>query len=435
MDASHPSRPLGRIMTALCAAVVLFAGAINVAGAQTLPASATTATANAALDQVIAQASPSPAPPAGGTKAPPTPNNPAPANGGGQSTIPARPLPPLSHLPIIDFVATFTQPAYYGSRPGPGVPVTGPTNQYDPLDVGGSVRIPITRKFNLIFDRVTEGTLNQPLECVIQPGVPGGVAARACPSDSRDVLLQYHATYAFDRFVTLDVGDSFRHRIWTNGGNGTSTVPYLCNNNGQSTGPNCTVSSTEHHFGYAGLSYTTKPFRNYWNSVFVFTGTLDRQNVDHHVGMVCSAALIASLHQAANQLTCPNGNGNVGYFDENPSQSQYYETTQGVSWILPVDARHGVTFLLNERWGALNFYENPGIIGNFGTTTGEPYRWNSALTYQLSKRFSPGFTLAMRHSDFHSIPQGTPFVAPNAIHVGSWDLIGTFHVDTNTFFH
>ena len=32
-------------------------------------------------------------------------------------------------------------------------------------------------------------------------------------------------------------------------------------------------------------------------------------------------------------------------------------------------------------------------------------------------------------------PQGTPFVAPNAIHVGSWDLIGTFHVDTNTFFH
>ncbi len=64
-----------------------------------------------------------------------------------------------------------------------------------------------------------------------------------------------------------------------------------------------------------------------------------------------------------------------------------------------------------------------------------PYRWNSALTLQLSKRFSPGFTLAMRHSDFHSVPQGTPFVAPNAIHVGSWDLIGTFHVDTNTFFH
>jgi hypothetical protein len=169
--------------------------------------------------------------------------------------------------------------------------------------------------------------------------------------------------------------------------------------------------------------------------VFVFTETLDRQNIDHHVGMVCSAALIASLHQAANQLTCPNGNGNVGYYDENPSQSQYYETTQGVSWILPVDPRHGVSFLANERWGALNFYENPGIFGNFGTTIGEPYRWNSALTLQLSKRFSPGFTLAMRHSDFHSVPQGTPFVAPNAIHVGSWDLIGTFHVDTNTFFH
>ncbi|MDQ6942101.1 MAG: hypothetical protein M3169_06240, partial [Candidatus Eremiobacteraeota bacterium] len=64
MDASHPSRPLGRIMTALCAAVVLFAGAINVAGAQTLPAAdttATTATANDASPAVVAQASPSPA--------------------------------------------------------------------------------------------------------------------------------------------------------------------------------------------------------------------------------------------------------------------------------------------------------------------------------------------------------------------------------------
>ena len=439
MDASHPSRPLGRIMTALCAAVVLFAGAVNAAGAQTLPPATTTATANAALDQVIAQASPSPAPPAGGTRRPSTPNNPQPANGGGQSTTAARPLPPLSHLPIIDFVVTYTQPAYYGNHQDGVVsaanPVGGPTNMYDPLDLGGTVRIPITRKFNLLFDRVTEGTLNQPLECVLQAGAPGGAAARICPSATRDILLQYHATYAFDRYVTLDVGDSFRHRIWNNGASGVSTVPYLCNNNGQSTGANCTVSSTEHHFGYAGLTYTTKPFRNYWNSVFVFTETLDRQNVDHHVAMVCSNTLIGTLHQAASQLTCPNGNGNVGYYDENPSQSQYYETTQGVSWILPVDPRHGVTFLLNERWGALNFYENPGIIGNFGTTTGEPYRWNSALTYQLSKRFSPGFTLAMRHSDFHSVPQGTPFVAPNAIHVGSWDLIGTFHVDTNTFFH
>ncbi|HEY0381085.1 MAG TPA: hypothetical protein VGC72_02690 [Candidatus Elarobacter sp.] len=441
MDASHPSRPLGRIVTALCAAIVLFAGAINVAGAQTLPAAETTATVNAALDAaapaVVAQASPSPkpAPPAGGTQTPRTPNNPAPPNSGGSPQTPVRPLPPLSHLPIIDFVATFTQPAYYGSRPGPGVPPTGPTNQYDPLDLGGTVRIPVTRKFNLFFDRITEGTLNQPLECVIQPAVPGGAAARACPSDSRDILLQYHATYAFDRFLALDVGESFRHRIWTNGGNGTSTVPYLCNNNGQSTGANCSVSSTEHHFGYASFIYTTKPVKNWWNSTFVFTETVERQNVDHHVGMVCSALLIASLHQAASQLTCPNGNGNVGYYDENPSQSAYFETTQGISWILPVDPRHGVSFLLNERWGALNFYENPAIIGNFGTTTGVPYRWNSALTYQLSKRFSPGFTLALRHSDFHSVPQGTPFVAPNAIHVGSWDVIGTFHVDTNTFFH
>jgi hypothetical protein len=270
---------------------------------------------------------------------------------------------------------------------------------------------------------------------VLQPAVPGGAAARICPSDSRDIILQYHATYAFDRFVTMDVGDSFRHRIWTNGGNGVSTVPYLCNNGGRSTGPNCTVSSTEHHFGYLGFTYTTKPWKDLWNSVFALSETVDHQNVDHHVGMVCSAALIASLHRAASQLSCPNGNGNVGYYDENPSTSAYWETTQGITWILPVDIKHGVTLSVNERWGALNFYENPGIFGNFGTTIGEPYRWTSANAITLSKRFSPGFTLAMRHQDYHSVPQGTPFVAPNAIHVGSWDIVGTFHLDTNTWFH
>ena len=336
---------------------------------------------------------------------------------GGTVTTPVRPLPPLSHLPIIDFVLTYTQPAYYGSNAN--------LKGYDPIDLGGTVRIPVTRKLNLFFDRITEGTIHQPLECVIQP--PGGAV---CPNNSRDIILQYHGTYAFDRFVSLDVGDSFRHRIWNSNGSGVSTVPFLCNNNGQSTGPNCTVSSTEHHFGYVGVNYTTKPWKELLRSTFVFSLTGDAQNVDHHVAIVCSAA---SRLLGANCTELVNGQ--VGYIDQNPRQSVYYETTQGVSMIVPVDPKHGTSLLLNERWGALNFYENAGFSGTTAGAISAPYRWNSSLTYQLSKRFSPGFTLAMRHSDLHSIPQGAPFLFPNAIHVGSWDVIGTFHVDTNTFFH
>jgi hypothetical protein len=432
-----PSHLKASIGAAFAAAALIFAATAG-AQAQTV-APATVAAATADSTPVVAQATPNPAAsPAGQTNPRPGSNPAGPNPGAGQAPAPPRPAAapaPLGHFPIIDIVTTYTQPNYYGNRNA--LPVTGlsPVNRYDPVDVGGTVRIPITRKFNLLFDRITEGTVNQPLDCILQPGAPGGVAARVCPSDTRDIILQYHATYAFDRFWTLDVGDSFRHRIWTNGGNGVSTVPYLCNNNGQSTGANCTVSSTEHHFGYAGLSYTTRPWHDLWNSVFVLQETLDHQNVDHHVGMVCSAALRASLGPAVTQLSCPNGNGNVGYYDENPNTSAYWETTQGVTWILPVDPKHGTTFSLNERWGALNFYENPGIFGAFGTTIGEPYRWTSAMAMTLSKRFSPGFTLALRHQDYHSVPQGTPFVAPNAIHVGSWDLLGTFHVDTNTWFH
>jgi hypothetical protein len=438
-DPAHLSASIGqgiaRIGVAAFAAAALIISVASGAYAQT----------TAPADQTVTPAAPAPA--AG--PAVPAPDKPivaAPVSDPviAQGTPPARrpapkPTPFRAWYPVIDVVVTFTQPAYYGNRNA--VPTTGlsPVNLYDPLDVGGTVRIPVTPKLNFLFDRITEGTINQPLECVLQaaaPNPPGLPAARVCPSDSRDIILQYHGTYAFDRFVTLDVGDSFRHRIWTNGGNGVSTVPYLCNNSGRSTGPNCTVSSTEHHYGYAGLTYTTKPWKELWNSVFALTETVGRQNIDHHVGMVCSAALVGALNAAGagSQLTCPNGNGNVGYYDENPRQSQYWTTTQGITWLLPLDVRRGVTLSVNERWGTLNWYENPTILPTFGTTIGEPYRWNSANAIQLSKRFSPGFTLAMRHQDYHSVPQGTPFAPPNAIHVGSWDVIGTFHFDSKTWF-
>lgn len=430
MDASHPSRLSIRIVTALCAAIVLFTGSINVAGAQTAPAdvpaavapapAAPAAVAPAAADPiVVAQASPKPAPPAGGTATPRTPTNPAPPPSGGTAPTPVRPLPPLSHLPIIDFVVTFTQPAYYSSTPAVQAAIpSGGVNQlpaYDPIDLGGTVRIPVTRKLNLFFDRITNGPINQPLERSFLGPTPGTVVN--FPRDTRDVILQYHATYAFDRFVSMDVGNSFRHRIWATapGPNGTlntiSAQPFPY-----------TLASQEHHFSYLGFTYTAKPWKEFLRSTFVFSETLDVQNVDHNVAILCTAAMIAgSLNQCAGRL--PN---QVGYLDENPGKAKYYETTQGISWIVPVDPRRGVSFLMNERWGYLNFYEN----------TPQPYRWTTAFVTQLSKRFSPGFTLAMRHTDYHSSPtQGTPFTAPNVIHVGSWDLIGTFHVDTNTFFH
>jgi len=378
-----------RVATALCAAVALFAGAAAVASAQATPAPG--------------------ASPAGQTRPGPgsNPGNPNPA--GGQNSAPAA-APPLGHMPIIDFVATFTQPAYYGSNSN--------IKNYDPADLGGTVRFPITRKFSLYFDRLTEGTLNQPLDCFRIQAAHGELD---CPNDSRDVILQYHGTYVFDRSWSLDVGDSFRHREFNSGASGVSNVPFPYS-----------VSSTEHHYGYVGLSYTTRPIAELLHSVFVFSLTGEAQNVDHHVAALCSAGNKASFAANGFPASCMGLAANqVGYFDENPHQSVYYESTQGVSMIIPVDPRHGTSFLLNERWGALNFYENPTLlIGGIGV----PYRWNSALTYQLNKRFSPGFTLSLRHSDFHAIP-GMALPAPNGIHVGSWDVIGTFHLDTNTWFH
>ena len=409
-------------MRAAFAAAALILAGTAVAQAQTAP-----------VDQMSPAPAASPAGQTGGP-APQQPGGAVPGGGPSQSHAPVPSATSIGHYPIIDVIATFTQPAYYAGATvsRTGAVTNGQLPGYDPVDVGGTVRIPITRKFNLVFDRVTEGTLNQPLDCVLQPGVPGGATGRACSADTRDVVLQYHATYAFDRFVTLDVGDSFRHRLYASNGSGVSSVPYNCANGTYASG--CTISSTEHHFGYAGLTYTTKPIHELWNSQFAFAETLDMQNVDHHVAMQCTATNKLLPQVAA---ACPAGvpTTYIVYYDENPGTSRYYETTQGVTWILPIDIKHGTTFTLNERWGALNFYENPTVSAVSGTLIGEPYRWDSALTYQLNKRFSPGFTLSVRHSDFHSAPQGAPFVTPNVIHVGSWDVIGTFHVDTNSWFH
>jgi hypothetical protein len=414
---------IARTGAAALAAALIF-GAATAAQAETaVSADQTVAAPAVAADQ----ASPAPAPassPAGQTNPGPGSNPTGPNPSGGPPQAPPAPRPatrpapapaPLSHLPVIDFVATFTQPAYYGNRNPPGgvVPNASPINNYDPIDLGGTVRIPVTRKLNLLFDRITEGTLNQPLECVIIAGGPPNT--RTCPAVSRDILLQYHATYAFDRFVTMDVGDSFRHRVFNSGASGVSAVPFPF-----------TVSSTEHHFAYLGVSYAAKPMKELLNTTFIFSITGDAENVDHHVAVLCSAG-----NRALGANCAGLANNQVGYIDQNPRQSVYYETTQGVTALVPLDIRHGTTLTLNERWGALNFYENAAFNGGISA----PYRWNSALTYQLNKRFSPGMTLALRHSDFHAIPQGAPFPVPNAIHVGSWDIIGTFHVDTNTFFH
>jgi hypothetical protein len=409
----HPLAALAasgrRCAVVALAAAALVAGAGSGAWAQTAPSPAPSA---------------SPAEPAG-APIPPGTNGSSPASSGatnpagGQPSVPqpaaspvagppaaARPAPPsIGHLPIIDLTAVYTQPGVYGpGNPGTSAQVRAQVKTYDPLDIGGTVRIPISRTLSASFDRLIGGTLNEPLERVLVGGVP------VYSGTTRDSVLQYRIDQQIKRF-TVEAGLSFRHRIFAEpsvtGANtsGVSAVPFPYSN-----------SSTEHHYAYLGLTYTTPVIRELLHSSFALSLTGEAQNVDHHVGTLCTAALVRTGICAAA--------GTIYYVDENPTKDRYYESTQGVTWIIPIDVRHGTSFTLNERWGALNFYENAPF----------PYLWNSALTYQLNKRFSPGFTLSLRHSDFHAERQGAPFPAPNAIHVGSWDVIGTFHLDLNNVF-
>ena len=385
-----------------------------------------------------AQAVPAPQAPDSATQATSTTTSANPFTLGQSSTATAAPAtlaqapaptprsPSFSYFPVIDIVTTFSQPGvpfnngYYNHANG------NQYHSYDPLDVGGTIRLPVTRYFYFAFDRITEGTVNQAVERVINTNPVTHVASVVYPGVSRDIILQYRGDLQLGKYVVVEAGDSFRHRLYANDGSGVSSVPYDCAGGHYASG--CTVSSTEHHFAYLGFTFTTPPIMALLRSTFAFNLTGDAQNVDHNVGTRCTAGNVTD-----HLFGCTVA-GNVGYIDENPSQNRVYETTQGVTWTIPVDVKHGLSVSGRERWGALNFYENQPF----------PFRWATAFDAIITKRFSPGFTLALRHSDYHTIMMGTTgvnglapfatFLSPNAIHVASFDVLGTFHIDTGSWF-
>ena len=191
----------------------------------------------------------------------------------------------------------------------------------------------------------------------------------------------------------------FRHRIA--GGSNSSNNPLLP-----------TISSTEAHYGYAGLTYVTGGVPWLLNSFLTLNINADTQSIDHHV-----ACLLTTFEGV--EANCPKGN-TTGVVDENPLQSRVWETDQYFQVTVPF--KHGVTLLAQDRWGALNFYENAPY----------PYRWTTSQTYLLTKRFNRVFALSLRARDQWSI-QGitSTYAKPNSQHNGTIDVLADFKIDTN----
>lgn len=284
----------------------------------------------------------------------------------------------ISHLPTIDIVPTFTQPAPFDTA--------AQTKGYDPFDIGGTIKIPITRQLSFSFDRNVEGTLNQAPERVLTSAGP------VYPLDYRDVVLTERLDYQLKHFV-IEGGLAFRHREQ---GTGVSSgrFPY-------------TVSSTEAHYGYLGVTYTSPPVRALGGSQFILGVTGYEQPIDHHV---------AVLNPATNL---------VSYLDENPNRNHYFETQQQVGIVIPVDPKHGFTVSARDLWGAANFYENSPF----------PWHWDADVVLSATKKFNDFFSLTLRTQDQHYAPQGFPFPAPNVDHVESIDVLADFHIDLNQLGH
>jgi hypothetical protein len=280
---------------------------------------------------------------------------------------------PFSHLPILDVVPIFTQPAPFDTA--------AQKKGYDPIDVGGTVRIPLTTTFSYAFDRIVGDIFDEAAAPVLIDGV------RSYPALFRDEVLINRVDYQLSPELTLESGLSFRHR---EEGTGVSGAPFPY-----------TVSSSESHYGYLSATYTTIPIHALGGSRFLFSINGERQAVDHHVAVLSG--------------------GTVQYVDENPKRNAYYETSQRVGVIVPIDRKHGFTFSAREAWGATNFYENAPF----------PWRWAAATTLSVTRKFSNLFSLTLRQENALYAIQGSPLPAPNALHAETIDIFGDFHVDLN----
>jgi hypothetical protein len=283
----------------------------------------------------------------------------------------------VSHLPILDIVPIFTQPAPFETA--------AQTKNYDPLDVGGSIKIPLTSKLSYGFDRIVGSIFDQASERVLVNGVA------VYPALLRDEILVNRLDYQLTPELTLEGGFSFRHR---EEGTGVSGAPYPY-----------TVSSSEAHYGYLSATYTTLPIRALGGTRFLASIAAEDQAVDHHVAV-----------QTGNT---------VSYIDENPHQNHYLESTQQVGAIIPIDPRHGLTGTVRWAWGAINFYENAPF----------PYRWDSAATFALTKKFNNTVSLTVREETSSYVEQGYPFPTPNAFQSETIDVLADFHIDPNLFGH
>ncbi len=355
----------------------------------------------AAAAQATPASSPSPdAAPSAAPSAPPgEPQVTAPRTATTRSTT------PFGHLPIIDIVPIYTFPQFYDARvqstTKPVVPDVLKNNGtgYDPIDVGGTFRLPITPIISASIDRVVEGTLNVP-NARVAAAKPTATVPYTYPTVSRDAVLVYRLDEQIRRF-TVEEGLYFRHRIV--GGASTSNNPYPP-----------TISSTEAHYAYFGVTYATAPIGFLLNSFFSLNINADTQAIDHHVG--CGTAKVVT--SGSFSAPCIGG-----VFDPNPAQNRVWETDQYVQLTVPIDRKHGVTAVAQDRWGALNFYENAAF----------PYRYTTSQTYLLTKRFNRVFSLTARLRDQWTVPSGVPYVIPNAQHNGTVDVLADFKIDTNSF--
>jgi hypothetical protein len=298
----------------------------------------------------------------------------------------------LDHLPIVDIIPVFTQPLFVTNGLTNGKLTNVLKNSgtgYDPLDVGGTIKFPITPTIWASLDRLVGGTLDVPNAPVtLAPNPKTGAQPYHYNTVTRDVILNYRVDEQSGP-LQFEEGLNFRHRVV--GGTNTSADA-------------SSINSTEGHFGYVGVTYASPTIAWLHGSFFSLNMNLDTQAVDHHVG--CGSA-------------CPKGESVI---NENPSQNRLWETDQYVGVTVPIDRRHGITFVAQDRFGATTFFENISA----------PLRFTTSQTYLLTKRFNRLFALTLRAKDQVGTA-GNPYVYPNALHNGAVDVLADFKIDTNHF--
>ena len=295
------------------------------------------------------------------------------------------------HLPIIDITPestwagasqAFGQTTAGGSHAG-GALVSGP------ITLNGTATLPLFKGLSFSYDRINGDVFYNTLATTegINPGTYD------------DVVQNYRLDYELNKSISLELAESTRQRV-------------CC--------PAASVTGLDWHIGSFGITYTT-PYIKALHGLFVLNAT---GHANYHNPGPAVAASWGGLDPTCSSVALGVDGGPLTC--NNYQAKTFFETSEAMTYVLPLDPRGGFVMTATYLTGA----------GDYFTAFAFPSRYNIEV-FGAEKHITPQVAFKLGAANVWQVKQGVPFPSlpgnpqGGSIHLVSYTASLDFHLDLN----